>query len=171
MYKYECPNCNENFETKDKRSKFCSRACAAQHNNTGRVLTLGHKNKVSESLRKYYRDNPDKKISHTKAVDQGILSQKGKRKKAQSLLELSKRTVSKIMKRAGVGCSNCSWNECICDIHHINGKKIEDADNHNNLTYICPNCHRKAHNNIIEKKDLINLTDYIGDNWKKYYYG
>jgi hypothetical protein len=171
MYKYICPNCNENFETKDKRSKFCSRACAASFNNKGRILTVEQKKKVSEALKKYYKKNPNKKTSHKQALRQGILSQKGKHKNPQNLLDLSKRTISKIMRRVGEGCSNCEWNECVCDIHHINGRKIKDADNHNNLSYLCPNCHRKVHNNLISKKDLITLTDYVGDRWKEYYYG
>ena len=171
MYKYLCPNCNKSFETKDKRSKFCSRSCAASFNNRGKVLSNEHKIKVSKSLKKYYKNNPNSKISHNDAVFQGKKSQIGKHKKPNNILELSKRTTSKILKRMKIGCSNCGWNECICDIHHINGKRIKDADNHNNLTYLCPNCHRKVHNNFIKKKDLITLIDYIGDSWKKYYYG
>lgn len=41
------------------------------------------------------------------------------------------------------------------------------ADEHTNLTYVCPNCHRMIHSNIIKSKDLISIHDYIGDEWKK----
>ena len=36
-----------------------------------------------------------------------------------SIMELSKRTISKILHRSGVGCAICGWNESTCDIHHI----------------------------------------------------
>lgn len=35
-----------------------------------------------------------------------------------------------------------------------------------NLTYLCPNCHRKAHNNKL--KSFVNLKDALGDSWKAY---
>ena len=89
----------------------------------------------------------------------------------QNIYELSSRTRIKVIKRLNIGCSRCGWNEDICDMHHINGRKIKDCHNHNNLCYLCPNCHRKIHNGKIKKEELINLFDYIGDNWKQYYYG
>lgn len=66
-----------------------------------------------------------------------------------------------------IGCSICNWNDCSCDIHHIKHVKDGGDDSHKNLTYICPNCHRKAHNGQIT--EFINIDEYIGDEWKKYY--
>jgi len=70
-----------------------------------------------------------------------------------------------------IGCSNCGWNETVGDIHHIKGRKIPDADNHENLSYLCPNCHRKAHRGLLKEEELINLQDQFGDKWKEYYDG
>jgi hypothetical protein len=87
----------------------------------------------------------------------------------------SSRTKSKIIQRMinakEIGCSNCNWNESIGDFHHINGRKIEDAHNHNNLCYLCPNCHRLVHAGILPIEKLISLEIQIGDKWKKYAYG
>jgi hypothetical protein len=88
----------------------------------------------------------------------------------ESMLDVSKRTVRKILSRLNISCSRCGWNEDVCDIHHINGKKIKNPNNHNNLCYLCPNCHRLANNGKIKKETLITLDVYIGDRWKDYYY-
>lgn len=92
-----------------------------------------------------------------------------------SLLNLSSRTTAKILYRMFndglLGCSRCGWNLAIGDIHHINGRQIADADNHINLCYLCPNCHRLAHAKKIEKSTLIPLSVFLGDSWKSYYYG
>lgn len=97
-----------------------------------------------------------------------ILHHTGK-KPPKSILDVSSRTVSKILKRLGLGCSNCGWNMASCDIHHINGRSIDNADRHTNLTLLCPNCHRLAHEGVLTK--FTNLKDYIGDRWLDYYYG
>lgn len=90
----------------------------------------------------------------------------------KSLLELSSRTVSKILKRMKLGCSCCGWlvEGVACDIHHIHEKKNGGNNDHTNLTYVCPNCHRLTHSGKIDKEKLVNLNDYIGDSWKDYYY-
>ena len=86
----------------------------------------------------------------------------------ESILNLSKRTISKIVHRLELSCSNCGWSECTCDIHHIIHRSKGGTDDHNNLTYLCPNCHRMAHNDKIEK--FITLTEHIGDSWKSVYF-
>ena len=88
-----------------------------------------------------------------------------------SILELPGRTVTKILKRLGIGCSVCGWNEDVCDVHHIRGRKIENADAHENLTYICPNCHRLAHKGKIAVESLVTLSAYVGEKWIECYNG
>ena len=50
------------------------------------------------------------------------------------------------------------------------GRKIENANNHNNLTLLCPNCHRLVHEGKIATESIISLEKYLGDIWKKFYY-
>lgn len=85
-----------------------------------------------------------------------------------SLLDLSKRTISKIVNRLNLSCSNCGWNECTCDIHHIIHKSKGGSDHHDNLAYLCPNCHRMAHNDMITS--FTTLSVQIGDSWKEVYF-
>lgn len=85
-----------------------------------------------------------------------------------SIYEISSRTRSKIIKRLNLGCFNCGWDKSSCDLHHILPKSHGGSDSHDNITYICPNCHRLAHEGKISK--LVSFTEKIGDNWKKVYY-
>ena len=84
-----------------------------------------------------------------------------------SLLDISKRTVSKIIKRLGLVCFSCGWDKAICDIHHIIHTKNGGTNDHTNLTYICPNCHRLAHKGLLT--DFKTIEEVIGDSWKKHY--
>lgn len=91
----------------------------------------------------------------------------------ESILNISTRTAQKILKRmwedGKLKCSNCGWNLTTCDLHHIKGRNVENADSHTNLTYLCPNCHRLAHRNILIK--FITLDEQVGDTWMDYFYG
>jgi hypothetical protein len=170
--KRNCLHCKESFETFDYRKKFCTRKCSGTYNNSNRFYTAETKQKISNALKKYHQNKiwtQNDKDKFSVAVGK---STKGKHKnEPKSILDLSLRTSVKIMKRLKIGCSVCGWNEATCDIHHINGRKCENPDDHKNLTYVCPNCHRKCHLGLIKKEDLINLENYIGDKWKDFYYG
>jgi len=196
-----CNNCGKTFDNKDYRVIFCSRSCATIFNNKKRgPLSDETKIKISLSLKnsdgnvfkkcklckKEFFGNKKqifcsiscnttynnvlKGLSHSELV--GITT-KGKYKgdEVPSIYLLSKRTVRKILKRINLGCSRCGWSEGTCDIHHINGRKIEDPDNHNNLSLLCPNCHRLTHEGKIEKNSLITLRETLPDNWLDYYFG
>lgn len=107
---------------------------------------------------------------HTKEDKRKCNTRGRPRKNPDNIFDVSSRTTRKILTRMNLKCSHCGWNKDICDIHHINGKKIENPNNHRNLSYLCPNCHRLAGKGKILKEELINLYDYVGDNWKQHYY-
>jgi len=187
-----CLECDEAIPLDETKSiahtlikKFCNRSCAAKYNNKRRKLTDSTKEKISSSLSGVSKSLEHKnniKKSHTGKT----LSESHKRNiiKAhkergitppqrlipKSIVELSKRTIAKILKRLGIGCSYCGYDKTTGDIHHINGRKTEDADNHSNLSYLCPNCHREVHRGLIDSKELITLKEQINDRWLEYYY-
>lgn len=148
----------------------------------GRVVSPEQKKKTAESLHQFYEDHPEAKQAHSLRMKRQMQEYpEGTKKRQQaggraakplpeSMLSLSKRTVTKIMKRLGVGCSRCGWKEATCDVHHIQGRKIPDPHNHKNLTYVCPNCHRLAHTKKIKPEELISLEQQIGERWKSVYY-
>jgi hypothetical protein len=90
-----------------------------------------------------------------------------------TILMVSKRTVSKILKRANAKCSLCGWCESTCDIHHILPKSKGGSDKMDNLICVCPNCHRSLH----EHKSLFKTVDELKQlslektlpNWKDFY--
>lgn len=144
--------------------------------------------KISKSLKKYYKENPKQKKIHINICEkcgnkfEGYIRKNRKKhcknckrkvvhkkeiNEATTLFDFSKRTISKILNRMDIGCSICGWNKTICDIHHIIERKNGGTDDHSNLTYVCPNCHRMIHNNLLNPK--MNLLEQIGDSWKDYY--
>lgn len=86
----------------------------------------------------------------------------------ESLFDVSSRTLQKILKRMNAKCSNCGWDKTTCDIHHIVPRKKGGTNEHSNLTILCPNCHRLAH----EKKltEMTNLKQQYGDIWREFYF-
>lgn len=187
MYKEKevtCKFCQSSFKSKEKSPKFCSLRCSSSYNNRLRNLSESSKQKISRSLknRKFeYEYKCDKCdlvffLNYRVRQDRAIHCSSCKRKiskrdisKVNNILELSKRTISKIFKRLNIGCSLCGWNCCVCDIHHINPKAEGGGDEHENLTYVCPNCHRMLHNGLIDSDRVINLKDHIGETWRKKY--
>jgi len=170
-----CKECGIEFEIhRNNRSNvFCSKSCSAKYNNRLREKpNINTRKLVSESLKKYYKEHPEairKGEAQSKLVGNSTKGSTGKVPK--SIMELSKRTITKLLKRLNIGCSRCGWNESTCDIHHINGRKIQDYDNHDNLTLICPNCHRLVHTHKISKEKLIPLSIQLDENWLDVYYG
>ena len=179
-YKYrekECLFCNEVYTTNNPNQKYCSHRCAGYGNNAmrgnGKPMSQEQKEKMSIAMKEKWKESPSlfsSGDSHSKALGK---STKGKHKGAsiKNIYEVSSRTRLKIIKRLKLSCSQCGWDECICDIHHINGRKMKNFNNHNNLTYVCPNCHRKIHNGLIKNEELMTFQEQIGDDWIDHYYG
>lgn len=93
----------------------------------------------------------------------------------------------KIRKRMNISgkqqCPICLEQQILVE-HHINGRKIINANHSFNLTYICNNCHDKIHRGIIilegyftttKGKELLwhyaNETSFSGQDSKPYLMG
>lgn len=87
----------------------------------------------------------------------------------KNIYDVSSRTRIKIIKRLNLSCFNCGWNKSKCDIHHIIPVSKNGTNDHKNLTILCPNCHRLAHDGILN--EFKSIEDIIGDNWSDHYYG
>ena len=166
MKEYKCKKCNEIFNPNDLRQKFCSKSCAVSFNNRLRIVSETTKKKISDTLSSKERPTVTKRLSlqkHASFVRETEIT---------TLYDLSSRTAKKILKRMKLPCSNCGWyvEDVSCDIHHIIPRKEGGTDSHDNLTYICPNCHRLAHSDKIKSDTLTSLSEYIGDKWKEFYY-
>jgi 5-methylcytosine-specific restriction endonuclease McrA len=189
-----CPKCNKEFDDYSKwgTKKFCSRSCANSREQTAESKEK-KKIKLSVSCRCVYCDQEFNSksglanhkrhcISNPNRSPGGFFNkthlEETKRKIGQnnvmgckvpkSLLDMSKRTSAKILKRLNIGCFNCDWDLTSCDIHHIIPSSKGGSDNNENLTYLCPNCHRLAHENKLTT--FVSLKERIGEEWRKYYF-
>ena len=167
-----CKTCTNNFIPNDTSQKYCSVDCANKNDDykattSKRVKTLwannkDYRDKVSDGVSKAWREHRDSFSCGEKHSNIVGKYTKGKFKgEIESILDVSLRTTRKILKRLKIGCSICGWNVGLCDIHHIHGKKIIDCNNHDNISYICPNCHRLVHEKKINKKDLTPLINFF----------
>lgn len=90
-----------------------------------------------------------------------------------TIFELSSRTIQKIIARANLSCSICSWDKATGDIHHIVEISEGGTNDMNNLIYICPNCHRCVHQlgeKFKSKDELKKLSlDITFPNWLEFY--
>lgn len=144
-----CNVCKVEFSTSFRKQICCSKACSA-------------KRRGKQAKEKHLRILEERR---TRGIGTGNYV-----KNPQSLFDLSGRTIGKILVRLQIGCSRCGWDKAPCDLHHIQGKKIENPDHHSNLTYICPNCHRLFHRGKIGRSDVRSLDEQVGERWKEFYF-
>lgn len=166
----ECLNCGTKF-IGDYRAKFCSRKCAAIYNNSRRKIIRG-KTKIAKCIRCGKEFEASVHVSSTRCLcDNCKKHKRPHNKNLKSILDCSKRTTTKILKRAGAKCAICGWSESTCDIHHIIERKNGGTDSLDNLIIVCPNCHRVIHSNkkytISYLKTLSISNTFIG--WENYY--
>lgn len=163
-----CKNCDVTFEItrRNRKNVFCTSSCAISFNNRLRKKpSVEQKVKTSETLKRFYTE----KFRTSQSLRIGKVTKTDK--KPKNIFDCSLRTTCKIIKRLNLGCSICGWKEGTCDIHHINGRNIDDANNHKNLTLLCPNHHRLVHNKKIHKDELITLDKYLPIDWDIKYFG
>lgn len=163
-----CKECNKEFLVKDKRQKFCSRSCSGKFNNSRRNVTDEQKQKISESLKKYYSEHPSPCKGWVHAQKVGNAMRRGR--KPKSIFDVSSRTKSKILNRLKLSCCICNWNEDSIDIHHIIPKKYGGSNELENLTPLCPNHHRLADRGKLDKNLLIPLNEILPSNWNDNFY-
>lgn len=173
MVKY-CKECGKELIKGQK--KFCCQSCAAKYNNRMRLTTTKGKTKKTICIRCGKEFFASIHINKCKCIcpECKIHNRPHYKNKKDivTLLDLSKRTFMKILKRMNVGCALCGWKESSCDVHHIIPKKHGGTDDFNNLIVICPNCHRICHTtnkytiDYLQKYNFLNLYP----NWKDFYY-
>jgi 5-methylcytosine-specific restriction endonuclease McrA len=177
--KKECPRCNTEHE---KPGIYCSRKCA-----NVRVVSEETKRKTTEALLRWAKENPrEKHLTYTcekcKTSFQSAAYIRNERKKhceicrrkvkssSNELMQLSSRTIQKILKRAKIECAMCGWNRTSLDIHHILPRSEGGSDELNNLIALCPNCHRLAHEKQYTSDEL--KQRYLNSRlteWRQYY--
>jgi len=164
-----CENCEKEHNGEYGSGRFCSSKCARCFSTKEKRQEINKK--VSETLFKTFNDG----LSLQQVIQRKIKEKHAsyvRETEVTTIFDLSSRTVSKIFKRLKLPCSYCGWYhiDVVCDFHHIIERKNGGSNEHDNITYVCPNCHRLIHNGIIHKETLITLDKYVGNSWKDYYY-
>lgn len=145
-----CINCGGEIKIKEGK-KFCSQSCAASYNNKNREHDDNTKNKISNSVREYIKENGSiiDKIKFSKEKWQQI-RKKRRETNRKKLMEADYKDLKfetlrkRIILEQDEKCNKCG-------VHEWFGKKIplemdhKDGDNSNNerenLEALCPNCH------------------------------
>lgn len=162
---YTCENCGIDFEDwrteKVKKyngpPKHCSRKCQ-------QLSAAKRGGKATEGRIPYNKGMKGEKLKQYSSFKRG--------RPPKSIMEVSSRTASKIIKRMKIPCSKCGWyvEGVVGDLHHIVEKKNGGTDDMSNLTYICPNCHRLVHSGIIKPEELKPMSE-TAPLWEEYYHG
>lgn len=183
-----CEKCGKVMTEKFGSGRFCSRACA----NSRSHLSSEERTRISESVKiankrycsteracercgeMYVPNNRLRKLCYS--CQPKIIVRASAKQIPESILQISSRTLSKIISRMNLPCSCCGFfvSGVVLDLHHIVPRGKGGEDTAHNLTYICPNCHRIAHTDVsLLKKELVPFDIYLSElnlNWRDYYY-
>jgi 5-methylcytosine-specific restriction endonuclease McrA len=164
-----CENCNIEHNGEYGSGRFCSVKCARGFSTKEKRKEINEK--VSDTLIKRHHGYLTKQQYVQRKIAEKHASYE-RLKETTSILDMSKRTTMKILRRMKLPCFTCGWfhEGVVGDVHHIIPRKNGGSDENSNLTYICPNCHRLVHSDVIKPSELITIEDYLDDSWKKYYY-
>lgn len=156
---------NKSSTKVEKACTSCGKIIITKISNPSRLVRCGDckKNKIIRCL----KCNEIKKYTIKRGVKSTLCDDCASNENLE-FSSISSRTITKIVQRANMKCGNCGWNECTCDIHHIISTAVGGSDSLSNLTYLCPNCHRKAHRGLIdiERLNEISLKDF---DWRAHY--
>jgi len=169
--------------------EYCSRSCSNKRKPTEKQKELASKHlketykqiekqgRVCEKCGQIFHSKDMSRKQCFDCLPKTIKRVKIKKERTlKDFTELSSRTVCKILKRLNLPCSCCGFyvKNIVLDIHHIIPRKYNGSNDLSNLTYICPNCHRIAHNDVsLLPGKLISIKDQLearGQNWRDYYY-
>lgn len=148
-----CKECNEKFNAPIKElnrgnAKFCSQSCAA---------TWGNRTREKQSLEceacgETFKSKAGNAKFCSSNCAQALNANNGYRKRANRNSAEMKRIKRKVDRNQ---CYNCDWSKTTCDLCHIKPVKNGGDNTPDNLTVLCPNCHRLADNT--EKLDITSV--------------
>lgn len=138
-----CPTCEKVLPYEKRRNKFCSKSCAASHNNKGKVrvktvnpVGCAHCGAVKETRANKYCDA---------CIAEGVYN------KPQSLEELvsPEGVRAWLLRTREHRCEDCGLSEwkdmpITLEVHHVDGDS--DHNTEENLQLLCPNCHSYTDN-------------------------
>lgn len=134
-----CKECESEFETRQTEinrgnGEFCSHSCSAKYGNRNRDKIKKESSECGETFL-------------TKAKHAKYCSKLCKNKTNTGSNKYRYHLNEKIDQLVGTGeCFNCGWDVTTCDVAHIIDRSDGGTEGLDNLTVLCPNCHRAADN-------------------------
>lgn len=149
-----CLECGVEFGKETKyvtrgEGKFCSRTCSTKHRNNSQTpisIVCEHCGKAYSSV------NKNSKYCSKLCCSKARILRNGKSGTGRSSLSIK---VNRAVSTGTRQCFVCNWNLATCDIHHIIEKCNYGTDDFDNLTVLCPNCHRLIHSNLIHNPPTV----------------
>ena len=157
--------CEEEHDGLYGTGRFCNQKCARGFSTKAKRSDIN--TRVSLALKKGY--TKEERNLRKVAKKHAVYSRKAA---LATIYNVSSRTAKKILIRMGLPCSRCGWfvEGVSCDLHHIIPVCKGGLNLHSNLSHICPNCHRLVHSGVVKPSELISFEDYVGDDWKQFYF-
>jgi hypothetical protein len=163
--KHICQHCQKEYDNKDKRSKFCSRSCAATFN--GKMFPKRkrtRKCKSCDNLVKsgftYCEHCVSQKVHYGQngPVEERTLEQELllKKHKGANRYDHIRQHAQRVMRKEPASCKVCGYEKHVevCHIHPISSfspdTKIKDINSKNNLVHLCPNCHWEFDHDLLK---------------------
>ena len=150
----KCSNCTQKFqapakERKRGNAKYCSRSCSAKAGNRRRALRQYKCMRCGDAFEsKAYRA---KYCSTTCRVATNV--------KSSNMPKRRNHLAARVRKDFGVlACFACNWDKALCDVHHVVPRRNGGTNTYDNLSIICPNCHRLAHLGLLDVTKLPTLS-------------
>ena len=170
-----CLNCGK-LLTKRTQKYYCCCSCSAKSNNAKRVQTTKGKTAKRICIKCGVEFDASIHINKNKCLCENCKKHNRQHSKNKlqilTLSDISKRTMTKILKRMNAKCSICGWNEASCDLHHIVPRKDGGEDNFDNLIVVCPNCHRICHTTNRYNFEFLKQRniEIMYKNWRDFYH-
>lgn len=183
-----CEHCGKEHDGSFGSGRFCCKSCAnaRSHSEEARLkcsvtlkstyARIEQEGRTCENCGAIYLSKDMARKLCFDCLPSTIVHANVSNKEPQSILDLSKRTTVKILRRMKLPCSCCGFyiDGISLDVHHIIPRADGGLDEMTNLTYICPNCHRIAHTDVsLLKRSLISIEQQLDElnlNWKDFYY-
>lgn len=166
-----CPVCNIDFFSSDNRKKYCSKSCAAKHNNTVFVKRIRTARgyfcehcggEISGSGKKFCSSQCSADHRYTEKIAMWV---SGDYDASRQSGEISSWARNYLLKQSNHACSKCGWSvanpttgKVILTLEHKDGNWQNNR--FDNLEVLCYNCHTltKTFGSLNAKNELVSVS-------------
>jgi hypothetical protein len=158
MATYSCAECRVAFQAKASRQqRFCSRACAAEYHRRhlwrrAEKRCLGCDRTISAQPSRIGRRKYCSYSCAARNRSAKWLARQRTAKRNKYVNDLAGKASfvrEQLLRFIPDKCLICGWAEDLCDLHHKNGRHRGGTNRIDNITILCPNCHREVHEGLI----------------------